>query len=1042
MKRFSLDQCSFSSKRLALWALVLSTSTGSPGAQSGSTLHAPSDALRIVEVRNGFGSLLPHRVAVPDDQGLPTSQIVEIRTLDDLRHVRPTNPILPPSTWPMGPLLPSAQPGNHFYLARFDRPLDVASILTERASEAAHASLTGAIRVERIDPSSGARRTLRGRAFVGGKTYGSPDPGDPSRLLLETWIAAEGDSLVAIDPRGLGFPGTEGGFAGATQLVEPGSFVFVPDADDDLSTHEAFPAGGEIQMRITKKVRARQGGALEAPGLASSTVGADAYRPEVARRRGALPSIVPGNGQHDVDPRTNVLVQFTEPIQLLTVGELDDGGQPALSASVELRFGPASAAVSVPFTVRPPSVFDLSTLLLDPVYDLPGEGQLASGCPDFAAIEVRVHAGGIADLAANHGQRELATSFRTAPGQGLVNAPVTPDTIYVARAGGRPGISVIDLNGFGASTGDPQYDPFHPITEGNSNYPNNPNVAIQGALMVPPLGPGTCPFDGGSAGAFTLTEDSALDDVLTGALLASAGDMALGHALDAVFNNGAPFGCQSGGGNLCASTGLKLARLAAGGPNTLAPALPSVLPIKIIAGGENLACWAPHPNPPPLVFPPLCQSPLILGLEPTSVTTTGFNLLVPGPNPLGNPALNRPPTNLLSLEQNAFFQGPSSPQPTIATCALYSMRQQIGQFLYVIDRAADEVVVLNSNRFFVLGRVAVEDPTSLAMSPNLELLAISSAATDQVLFLDVDPLSSNFHEIVHATAVGDEPAGLAWEPGNEDIFVCCPGDGSVHVLSALTLEVRKVLSEGLNRPIEVALTPRQFGFGFLRGVYFGYVLDANGTVSVFESGPSGVNGWGFDEIIGTLPFRFASPRSIQPDVTDLNSGFFVVHEQPLGLDGLPTGVVGGALTRVTIGAGLPGILPLEPGEKPHIRSLEWHVRDALGEGVSGLSGIPIDLAFDDQRNLSALTNFSTQFSAGQPLSVNGKGLTKFAPAAILPASAPRFLFLAVADAPGSPGVVDVIDLDSMTRFDTNVFHPGIQSIPAPGVTSLMNYFRQ
>ncbi|MCI0634505.1 MAG: hypothetical protein L0206_11415, partial [Actinobacteria bacterium] len=714
------------------------------------------------------------------------------------------------------------------------------------------------------------------------------------------------------------------------------------------------------------------------------------HRPEVALKKAGVPRIVPGNGQEGVDPRTDVVIEFTEPMQLLTVGVLDDGSLPALSAAVELRYGPASAAVSVPFTVRPPSVFDLATLLLDPVYDLPGARAIPGGCPDFATIEVRVHAGALADLVANHGARDRTTSFRTAIGQGLVNAPVTPDTIYIARAGARPGISVIDLNGFGASTGSPLYNPAHPIIEGNSNFPNNPNVALTGAIMIPPLVPGTCSFDGGSAGVFTLTKDSSLEDVLTGSLLESAGDMALGHALDIAFNNGAPDGCQSGGGNLCASTGLKLARLAPGGPNTLVPAPPNVLPLKIVIGGENLASWAPHPNPPPLVFPPLCQSPLIQGLEPTSVLTArpppeglGLNnLLVPGPFPLGIPEIDLPPQSMLSLEQNAFFEGPGTPQPMINACPSYSMRQQIGQFLYIVDRAADEVVVLNSNRFFVLDRVAVPDPTSLAMSPNLDLLAISSAETDQVLFLDVDPLSATFHEIVLTTAVGDEPSGIAWETGNEDIFVCC--DGSVHVLSAFTLGVRKVLTEGLDRPIEVALTPRQTTFGFLRGVYFAYILDANGTVSVFESGPSGINGFGFDEIIGTLPFPFFQPRTIQADVTDLNSGFFVAHENPLGLDGLPTGEAGGALTRVGIGGGTVGIIPLVPGEKPHIRALEWEVRDALGES-SGLSGVPVDIAFDDQRNLSALTNFSTSFSAGQPLSVNGKSLVKFVSSAILPA---------------------------------------------------------
>jgi hypothetical protein len=1020
-------------------------------AQSGPKSRAGNAPLHLLEASNGFGALLPHRTTVPDAQGQPTAQIVEIRSFEDLLNLRPANPILPPPIWPTQTVLPSNFPGNHFVLVRFDQPLDVNSILTDLASAAGQANLNGAIRVERVDPSSGARRSLRGRAFVGGRTYGSPDPSHPGHLVLETWVVASGpDSLQVVDPRGLGFPGAGfSGFAHAGLLADAASFVFVPDADDELNTFEPFPGGGQIQVRITRKVSSRSGAMLEAEGLASSTVGTDVTPPEVVVARGGVLGIVPASGSQDVDPRTDVRIQFTEPIQLLTVGELDDGTPPLLSPSVEIRFGPAATPVRVPFTVRPQSPFDLSLLVLDTAYDLPGSG--AASCTDFGAIEVRVHAGQLADLNANLDHVARASGFRTAPGPGLVNAPVTPDAIYVARAGAHAGISVVDLNGFGAGTGNPAFDPAHPIVEGNSNYPNNPNVAIQGALLLPPLAPGTCPVDGGSAGVFTLAKDSNLGDVLAGPpILSSVGDMALGHALDNVFNNGAPFGCQAGGGNLCASTGLKFIELIPGGPNTAAPrnAAPTIPPFKTLFGNENLASFAPHPNPPPLRFPPLCLSPLILGEEPTALDSTRAppagpglrNLLVPGPFPLGVPAIGLPPQSMLSPEQNAFFEGASAPQPTIQACSRYSIRQQVGQFLYAIDRAAGEVVVLNSNRFLVLDRIALPDPTSLAMSPNLDLLAVTSEATDQVFFVDIDPFSATFHHVVRTTAVSDGPRGIAWESGNEDIFVCCPSAGSVCVISAFHLNLRKVLTNQLVHPIDVALTPRQTLFGFNRVVYFGYVLDADGTVAVYESGPDGINGIGFDDIVGVLPFHFTRPKAIQTDVANLNSGCLVLHEEPLDANGNPTGQAGGALTSIGITGGTIGVIPIQPGELPHIRFLEFGVLASLGEGLSGLSGIPVDLAFDDQRNLAALTNYFTTFSSGQPLSANGKSLVKSYNGFPLAASAPQFVFLAVPN----PGVIDVLELasGSMDRVDTNAFHAGVQSIPAPGVVGLMNYFRQ
>src|SRR5262249_55859183 len=145
-----------------------------------------------------------------------------------------------------------------------------------------------------------------------------------------------------------------------------------------------------------------------------------------------------------------------------------------------------------------------------------------------------------------------STFFDTGEGPGLVNAPVSPDTIYAGRSGATPGISVVDLNGFGASTGSPNFTANHRV-EGDSNYPNNPTVAGRCVLLIPPLQPGTCTFNGGSAGVFTLTQDSSLDDLIVRApLITSVGDMMLGHSLDTTFNNGPqPFGCQSFGGNLC-----------------------------------------------------------------------------------------------------------------------------------------------------------------------------------------------------------------------------------------------------------------------------------------------------------------------------------------------------------------------------------------------------------------------------------------------------------------------------------------------------------
>ena len=69
------------------------------------------------------------------------------------------------------------------------------------------------------------------------------------------------------------------------------------------------------------------------------------------------------------------------------------------------------------------------------------------------------------------------TFFETGEGPGVVNAPVMPDVIYAGRGGARPGLSVVDLNGYGQSTGNP-ITTFPSPLEGESRFPFDPNVTI------------------------------------------------------------------------------------------------------------------------------------------------------------------------------------------------------------------------------------------------------------------------------------------------------------------------------------------------------------------------------------------------------------------------------------------------------------------------------------------------------------------------------------------------------------------------------------
>jgi hypothetical protein len=646
--------------------------------------------------------------------------------------------------------------------------------------------------------------------------------------------------------------------------------------------------------------------------------------------------------------------------------------------------------------------------------------------------------------------------LEAAPVGPLVNAPVAPDAIYVARTDANPSLSVVDLNGFGQGTGNPAFDfTYQTFAQGNSNFPNNPNVKFQGALLFPPLFPGTSTLNGGSEGVFTLTRDSNLNDrLITSPAIGMISDMAIGQPLDLVFHDGLEStGCQGGGGNLCAVSGLKqIDAYFSEDFKSLVPAnVPgaSGLPAVSVTGTGNTIAWAPHPNPPSLIDPWLCVKPRILGQEPTSFLSIApppegmglTNLLAPG-DPFGDPTNGIPPTGLLARRQNAWFEGPDHEGPTIATCLPHMVRQQIGHFLYLADRVNKEVVALNSNSMQVLERIAVPDPTEFAMGPNLDLLAVTSSSTDEVHFIDIKPHSSRFHRVVRVVPVGDAPRGIAWDPGNEDVLVCNEQGHSVSIIAVSTLSVRKTVTGFLDLPFDIAITQRQDEFGTFRDVYFAWILNRSGKLALFESGPGGVNGWGYDDVIGVAPMTFDQPLRLQPDFGHLEGGVWIAHRTPLDANGQPTGMSGGALTNARIVSSVLGVQPLTLANfaTPQFRDMTIAVDRSIDE--KSLTGIPVDLAQDDQVNLGLLPNHASEFGSGVPATTNGKSLVRRVGERIAPAKSPAYLLVSIPNSMQGGGVIDVIDLATRRRIDTNRFVPGVQSIPAMGVTALADYWRQ
>jgi YVTN family beta-propeller protein len=329
------------------------------------------------------------------------------------------------------------------------------------------------------------------------------------------------------------------------------------------------------------------------------------------------------------------------------------------------------------------------------------------------------------------------------------------------------------------------------------------------------------------------------------------------------------------------------------------------------------------------------------------------------------------------------------------------------------------------------------------MGPNLDYLAVSNRATGTVSFIDIDPRSPTFHMVIQTTTVGSLPSGIAWDAGNEDILVCNEGSNSVSIISAFSLSVRKTVTTGLSQPFAVAITQRQTNFGYARNVYFAYVLDRAGHLSLFESGPNTVNGWGYDDIIGQAPFVFSNPKAIQPDPLRLESGVWIAHEGQLDAMGNPTALTGGAVTNVHLLSGVVGTVGFNFSTflTPQLRYLRFKIAASIG--TDQLTGSPLDIAFDDQRNLGALPNPRSPFGAGAPAETNGKSQIRLTPNGIANVNEATYMFLPVREAAtGLVANIDVIRLSTGTRIDTDAYRAGVQSIPARGSAVVMDYFRQ
>jgi hypothetical protein len=996
---YRMAACAIAAAAFPALALLLS---GCSGGTAGD--RANRGPFKVNQISTGLGQVFPYRIRQVDSQGNPTPTIVNIETIDTLKaNVNANNGVLPVTALATTATLPNGSPGNQFLVFRFSHKLRIDSILSDQLANQTNSGLTTAVSLVTYNPTTESTSTIPGRGFVGGYTFYN----ESGELVLREAVRINsGGNVEIVDARADGFPL---GFTGDIDLVEPSSFTFIPDTDNNLTTFETFPTGFLLRLVVTNAVLDSENKVLETEVTTATTVGPDPNPADVLGfSPGRTLQITPGNNDVNVDPTTTILVRFNKPVQPGDVGAFfTTTNLVPPSGGMTLSVTAAAQTFPVIYYADPLNYADLSNYRIRPAYTLPGQ----------STVDVRVNQTAIRDLNTRNLGNTVNTPFTTGDGPGIINAPVAPDVVYIGVGGSRPGVQAIDLNGLGQGTGDIN----------NTRWPLNPNIGAPG--VSPVLAPGRTNLDAGSAGVLTLVKDSNGSTLLLRSpQVGQIGDIHIGCPLDLVFNNE----------NI----------------NRNATRANMMNPVSLTGTVGNSITVPPHPNPPRLLFPPPNPARSIFGEEPTVTSSQG----PPGVVVTTNPPCNVSPTNLLKTGNpyanqstqvgiyghlvEAVFYGPqpppASPPPPTPFCPLTS-RQQVGHFLYVLDRDNRQVLVVNSNRFTVLDTIKLTDPFSMAMAPNLRVLAVTNFASSRVSFIDVNPLSDKFHQVIGETRVERGPTSIAWQPDGEDILVVSPGANAVTVVRALDFTVRRTIAGFLNNPIDVAVTPRYQTTGYASGIYFAYILNANGSVAIYESGPDGVNGYGFNDVVGIVPnTNFRRPRGIKLDYNSNNSAAFIAHVEE------GAGGTAAQISRLELTASPIGQIPISPNSggfilPPTFRQKEWTVTQRFG-GLNAttpvkdlMSGTAIvDFAVDEMWNYGAAGDQVTPFNSAVPLSPmlhSEKSAMKIVGGGVVQPYQPKLMFVALGDS----GKVDVFEINTGRK---------VRTIEVPGVSVVATYWRQ
>ncbi|MFH1998195.1 MAG: YncE family protein [Planctomycetota bacterium] len=500
---------------------------------------------------------------------------------------------------------------------------------------------------------------------------------------------------------------------------------------------------------------------------------------------------------------------------------------------------------------------------------------------------------------------EFEKDYTVTSGGRYVNAPVSPHALYYAM--GPKGLGVIDLDGNGFTTNDPaftkdmlvttqwNYNRWGAAKKGLYNLYSYGSKAV--GVTQPYIGLGqSTPMPGvneGSSGIDTVVKDSNGKAQLfpnpSGTLKNyNITDVEIGDFLDSIYyDKGNEFAHSSLHISAVNSTSTGSGR---------------------ITFENNLIATPPTPNPPPLTIP--------IGMRPVHVILDEFNILDEGAfvimtkevftvqinlivvgNPVriwtaahtgfihlehydvANSATDEPfPPNKSTFSSTGAIPdymnlGPLADSSTIGQAFEFGSRQQIGNFLFVADKSNNTVHVLNSNTMDEITSLSgLSSPDSVAVTPDLKTLYVSNSGGQSVSVYNVNPRTADFLTQISTIWVGSQPKGICCQPDGEDVFVCNYGQDTISIINPKTNSVRKTLSSLLNGPWDMVAGPRQTTFGWGSQVYHAYISNnAGNNVLIYESGPDGFGGVGYDDILDPIPS------------TGQNGQIFLPIDSPRGL---------------------------------------------------------------------------------------------------------------------------------------------------------------